>query len=395
MTLPRTIPDVGMLVLLTAGIVCADEEPTFRDRSLSTWIAVLTGDKEVKRRQGALIALEQIGPLKSDKVLPAVLAALAAGDQQDVVRESAAQTLGRIYERVSEENSAGSWDAVRDGLATALHADKSPKVREAAAAVLGRMQDAAVAAVPGLTAALKDDQQSVRAAAAEALRRIAVDKDGAKRVASALPDLQSMLKDEKADHFGRAQAALAIGQVGAPEALPAVETLRAVAGDDKAPADVRKAAAQALGRLGPEAGAAAGRLGEVLASAAPPEVRRAAVEALDQFGKAAKPALGPLKKAVSDTDQYVRVIALHALGQIGPEIGGEVKGLVAVLLPHLDDDILEVRVATIQALGAIGRDALGEDLKKVTNRLSVQADDGRAAVRAAANAALARLKSNP
>src|SRR5665213_305025 len=55
---------VSLIGLLTAGVVRADEEPTFRDRPLSTWIAVLTGDKEVKHRQGALIALEQIGPLK-------------------------------------------------------------------------------------------------------------------------------------------------------------------------------------------------------------------------------------------------------------------------------------------------------------------------------------------
>src|ERR1700722_10716075 len=89
---------VVTLALLTAGVIRADEEPTFRDRPLSTWIAVLTGDKEIKHRQGALIALEQIGPLKSDKVLPAVAAALASADQDEAVRESAAQALGRIYD---------------------------------------------------------------------------------------------------------------------------------------------------------------------------------------------------------------------------------------------------------------------------------------------------------
>ena len=44
---------VVTLAFLTAGSVRADEEPTFRDRPLSTWIAVLTGDKELKHRQGA------------------------------------------------------------------------------------------------------------------------------------------------------------------------------------------------------------------------------------------------------------------------------------------------------------------------------------------------------
>jgi HEAT repeat protein len=212
-------------------------------------------------------------------------------------------------------------------------------------------------------------------------------------VACALPELELLVKDQKADHLGRAQAALAIGQIGAPEALPAVGTLSGVAADAKAPADVRKTAVEALGRMGADAGAAAGQLGNLLASATtPPEVRRAAVEALDRFGAAAKPALPTLKKAVGDNDKFIRVIAMHALGRMGPDLGGEVKDVVVVLLPHLNDQILEVRVAAIQALGAIGREALGEDLKKVANRLSAQADDSRAAVRDAANAALARLK---
>ncbi|HEY2148077.1 MAG TPA: HEAT repeat domain-containing protein, partial [Pirellulales bacterium] len=201
-----------------------------------------------------MIALEQIGPLKSDKVLPAVTAALIAADQDEVVRESAAQTLSRMYEHVKEENAPVRWEAVRDGLAGALRTDKSPRVREAAANALGRMQSDAVKAVPILTKALKDEQPRVCAAAADALRRIAVDKEGAKEVANALPELQLLVKDEKADHLGRAKAALAIGQVGAPEALSAVGTLSGVAADDKAPADVRKAAAEALGRLGSDAG---------------------------------------------------------------------------------------------------------------------------------------------
>ena len=385
---------LGLISFLGVGVVQAEEEPTFRDRPLSTWIAVLTGDKDVKHRQGALIALEQIGPLRSDKVLPAVSAALSSAAQDEVVRQTAAQTLSRIYERIKEENAALQWDDVRESLMTALRADKSSRVREAAANALGRMEGEAAKAVPTLTTALKDEQQSVRAAAADSLRRIAVDKDGAKAVIASLPDIESFLKDEKADHLGRAQAALTIGQIGPPEGLPAVGTLSVVVSDAKAPADVRKAAAESLGRLG--AGAAAGRLGDVLSSAkAGPEVRRAAVEALDRLGVAAKPALAALKQATADEDKFIRVMAMHALGRMGPELGDEVKDVVAVLLPHLNDQILEVRVAAIQALGAIGNKALGEDLKKVLLRLSAQADDSRAAVRDAANAALARLKSNP
>ena len=359
-------------------------------------MAVLADDADIKHRQGALIALERIGPLKSSKVLPAVVAALTSPAQDEAVRESAATALGRMYDRVKEDNEFVHWDGARDGLAAAVRTDKAAQVREAAATALGRLEGDAAKAVPELKAALKDPQQGVRAAAAEALRRIAVDKDAAKEVADALPDLQRLVKDQNADPLGRAAAALAIGQVGAPEAVAAVGTLADAAADAAAPAGVRKAAAEALGRLGEDAGAAAGRLAAALSAAdAPPEVRRAAAEALDRLGPAAKPALPALKKAVDDDDKFIRVVSLHALGRLGPDLGGEVKGVVAVLLPRLDDDVVEVRVAAIQAVGAVGKDALGADLKPVADRLTQALGDSRPEVRNAAAAALARLKGNP
>ena len=386
------------VLALTAGAVRGDDEPMFRDRPLSAWIAVLTSDKEVRHRQGALIALERIGIAKSDKVLPAVNAALASAEQDDVVREAAAQALGRMFDRFRQEGGNVRWDSARDTLGTALRGDKSPPVRAAAATALGRMEDDAVKAIPDLKAALKDGQQAVRAAAADALRRIAAspDRDAPKLVADALPELEQLVKDKNADHLGRAAAALAIGQVGAPEALPAVATLGDTAADDKAPADVRKAAAEALGRLGEDAGAAAGKLAAVLTAAdAPPEVRRAAVEALDRFGPAAKPAAPALKKAASDGDKFTRVLSLHALGRLGPDLGADAKDVLAVLILRFDDDLIEVRVAAIQAVGAFGRDALGAGLNDAVARLTIAAGDSRPEVRDAATAALARLKGNP
>ena len=396
---------LGMLALgflvLTAGAARAEDEPTFRDRPLSAWIALLNTDPEVRRRQGALIALERIGPLKSKKVLPAATAALTAADQDEVVRQAAAETLGRMYDHVKEENGAVRWDAARDGLATAVRTDKAPGVRVAAAAALGHMEGDASRAIPDLAAALKDAAPAVRAAAADALRRVAVDREAAKEVADAIPDLEKLLKDGDADHAGRAAAALAIGQVGdltprPPEAVAAVGTLADAAADAKVPADVRRAAAEALGRFGEDAGPAADKLASVLAAAdAPPELRRAALGALDQLGPAAKPALPALKTAVDDDDQFIRVVALHALGRLGPDLGGETKSVAAVLLPHIDDDVVEVRVAAIQAAGAFGRDALGSNLEDAQRRLTAAAGDPRPEVRDAAAAALARLKGKP
>jgi HEAT repeat protein len=397
------------LLILSAGAARADDEPTFRDRPLSAWIAVLTSDPEVKHRQGALIALERIGAAKSNKVLPAVAAALKAADQDEVVRAAAAEAIGRMYDQYKSDGGTIKWDEARDGLAAAVRADKAPAVREAAATSLGRMEGDAAKAVPDLQKALKDDAPSVRAAAADALRRVAVDVDAAKEAAAAVPDLEQLLKDKNADHAGRAAAAAAIGQVGAPAkppekkaaeavaaALAAVGTLADTAADDMAPADVRKAAAEALGRLGEDAGAAAGKLGSVLAAAdAPLEARRAAAAALDQFGAGAKPALPALKKAVGDEDRFLRIVAMHVLGRLGPGLGDEAKGVVAVLLPRIDDDTIEVRVAAIQAVAALGRDALGKDLKDAVARLTAASGDSRKEVRDAAGAALAKLAGNP
>ena len=69
--------------------------------------------------------------------------------------------------------------------------------------------------------------------------------------------------------------------------------------------------------------------------------------------------------------------------------------MVAVLLSRIDDDVVEVRVAAVQAVGALGKDALGPDLKPVTARLTQAAGDSRPEVRDAATAALARLKGKP
>ena len=379
-----------------AAAARAEEEPTFRDRPLSAWVAVLNGDPDIKHRQGALIALERIGPVKSAKVLSAVAAALTSMDQDAVVREAAAQALGRMYDRAKEDNDAVRWEGACDGLAQALQGDKSPAVREAAATALGRMEADGAKAVPELKSTLKDSQPSVRSAAADALRRIAVDKESAKEVAAALPELEELLKDKSAEHFGRAAAALAIAQVGGADAGAAVGTLGDTAADANAPADVRKACADALGRLGENAGPAAARLGSVLSSSdAPAEVRRAAAAALDQIGPAAKPALASLKQAVGDDDKFLRVVALHALGRLGPDLGADAKGVIALLLPRIDDDVVEVRVAAIQAVSAFGKEALGADQKKVTARLTQAAGDSRAEVREAATAALARLKDNP
>jgi HEAT repeat protein len=384
-----------VLVLSTVAPARADEEPSFRGKTVTEWLDVLAKDPDARLRKGAVIALERIGPVKSSRVLPAVTGAMSDEKQEPMVREAAAAALGRIYEANKTMIQEGNlkFDAALQALAASLTGDKAAGVREAAAVSLAQLAGDARGTVEWLTKALKDEQQEVRAAAAEALRRVATEKEGVKDAIAAAPALQELLENKDNMPRVRANAAMALGQIGSPGASAAVPALAAVVAEGKAPLEVRKAAAQALGRFGKDGAAGSGELAAALKDKdADVELRRAAVEALDQFGVDAKAALAELKAAVEDKDVFVRVTAMHALGRLGPVLGDDAKGVVDLLLPRLTDGVVEVRLAAIQASGALGPDALGDDLRKVIGKLEFSADDALADVRTAATAALARLK---
>ena len=153
----------------------AQDEPTVLGKKAVEWLAMLREEKEVKRRQQALTALELIGP-KVQGVVAGVAAALKDADAG--IRKDAAQLLSRF--------GSNAKDAV-EALAAALRGDKVDGNREAAATALGRIGAAARAAVPDLAAALKDKHAATRAAAAFALGRL-----GAEAV-PALPQLREAL----------------------------------------------------------------------------------------------------------------------------------------------------------------------------------------------------------
>jgi HEAT repeat protein len=201
--------------------------------------------------------------------------------------------------------------------------DANADVRRAAAA-LGEIGYAA--AVPGLLAALDDAEARVREAAAAALREIGY--------AAAVPGLLAALGD--ADWRVRRAAAAALGQIGAPAVPGLLAALR------DADADVREAAAAALGEIG-DAAAVPGLLAAL--GDADWNVREAAAAALEQIGDAAVPGL---LAALGDADADVRRAAAAALGQIGD--AAAVPGLLAAL----GDADADVRRAAAAALGEIG-----------------------------------------
>ncbi len=401
-------PWLAALLVVLVGLASVraddDDDPVIFQKSLSAWIQVLRNSEEqtvalatgaagyqpivmqklVNRRRGALLALEAIGPVRSRHVIGTTAGALRE-DPSDRVREAAAQALGRMCVKAKEGKA--KFEAGREALAVALRRDRSARVREVCAASLGRLEADAAPALPALIAALGDEHPGTRAAAADALRRLGKD------ATDALPDLQRTVRDRNADTLTRIQVALAIGRIGGADGVPA---LQEVLGDKTSAVDLRKATADALGLLGKNAAAATATLAAALAeTGSAVELRRAAAAAIDQMGTEGRAALPALKKALKDDDRFVRCLAMHACAQLGKDLGGDTRDVVAVLLQGVNDGIGDVRLAAIEALGTLGPGTLGPDLPAVRERLTQASNDTQKAIREAALDSLKKLMPTP
>jgi HEAT repeat protein len=391
---PRPLLLLALVLVLAPGPARArEDDPKLRNRPLSEWLQMLREDPSADHRRAALLAVELIGPSKSPRVVPGIIAALR-DDGDERIREAAATALGRIAERLAARPLAekAPFTFGRDALVGALRTDKSGRVRAAAATALGKLEhsDAAVAVADlAVAAGSADTPPAARAAAIDTLRRIGGD------AAEAVPALRRALEDRSADLATRTGAALALGNVGKP-GLDALPALLAVLGDAQTPAGLTKAVADTLGRLGPDAAAAAVRLGELLsAKSSAAEMRRASAEALDSFGADGRPALPALRKALQDDDRFVRSLALHAIGQQGSVLGPDARATIKAVIACLGDRVVEVRVAAAETIAAIGAEPLGADLAIARERLREATHDGQKAVRDAAEEALKKLAPSP
>lgn len=176
-------------------------------------------------------------------------------------------------------------------------ADADPKVREQAAAALGRWGPRASEAVAPLMAALGHDDPYLRGAAAVALGRIGE---------AAVPALTQALASEHTEL--RWSAAIALGRLGAPaiQALP--ELIRLLADPSE---QVRQVAAVTLGDLGAAARAAAPALARSL-SDRDEAVRRSAVRALSRVAPGERaPSLRHEALVATLDDLVPRLLAEH------------------------------------------------------------------------------------
>jgi HEAT repeat protein len=389
MSLTRLVPALLLPALLALGSPARgqDEDPPYRGKKLSEWLEMLQNGKDVDTRRAGLIAVELIGPRKSRKVIPALTGALRTNTEPKV-RAGAALALGRIAGKARPEDDL-RLDDIRTALEAALRTDQSEPVRESAARGLGYMKGEARGSVGVLARALKDPHAGTQTAAADTLRRLGRD------AFEALAELQAVVKDPKVEVATRVHCAHALGRIGAPDAVPAVPTLKEVLADTKAPGDLRKAAAEALGELGRDASDAVPVLAAALTAAdADTSLRRECADALDRMGPEARPALAALLKALKDDDKFVRSRCLHTIGQMGKVLGTDSKAAVTAVLVCTDDNVLEVRVAAVEALGNLGPDGLGEQAKAVTDKLTEATRDSQKAVSDAAGVALKKLQGS-
>jgi HEAT repeat protein len=402
-----------------------DTDRTVRGKKASEWLQILRTDKDLRNRRTALIALEIAGP-QTRKIFDTIGAALRE-DKEVAIRQAAALTLGRLGTKALDSRARINVEAGVDALSYSVKKDKAATVREAAATSLGRMarvsREAAALlkdTAPGLAAALKDENSDVRIAAADALGALGVE------ARDAVGDLTQAVRDNKGKEGIRVRTYLvsALGRIGktASQAVNVLVDQAFEAEPANTPpevhAELRRAAVTALGLIGnPEALPPLAKILEdamtiretrikdekgerVLRQVKDLQMSRVAMTAINRFGFERKTILPTLLKGMAiEQDQFVRCQAIHAIGQLGkelgPDLGGQRKTVLPALRNGISDKISDVSLASILAFGEMGRDVLGDDLKLVRDDLQRAKRAPLREISEAASSVLKQLDAKP
>jgi HEAT repeat protein len=394
----------GLALLFLAGSARSqdDTDKVVFKKKASEWLTILRTDKQVIQRRRALIALNAAGP-HTRKVFDGLGTALRE-DTEEIVRRTAAQVIGQLGAKVQEGNEKVPLKAGVDALAFAVRKDKSPTVREAAANALGRISAAGEPmqtpptkdAVGDLAAALKDSSLDVRAAAADALGALGP------HAKEAVAELAQAVRDNKDQVRVRSYAVIALGRIGteARQAIPAlVEILnekdlpKSPAEPSRAQAELRRAAVEALGAIRhPSALDPLATFFEKRVEAKDATLAQAAISAINRFGLERRNVLPVLVKALAPgQDTEVRCQAMHAVSQLGRDLGSSRKTVITELRRGMKDKVSEVRLAAILGLGELGPEVLGDDLDAIKAELKLASRSGQKAIDEAAAAALKQL----
>jgi len=178
----------------------------------------------------------------------------------------------------------------------------------------------------------KDQLETTRLTAAEALSKLEPDKEH-------LVELVALLKDPKVEV--RRASAEALSKLG-PEVMDAFPELIAAMGDkDEAVRTALGLAIKSTGRKGVP------KLQEMLAKEKDPAAKASLILALGAMGPLAKDSLDDLTKYMSDPNEEVKKAAIASLEKIG-------KDSVPALLKLLESKEAPIRVGAILALGEAG-----------------------------------------
>jgi len=338
----RLIP-VSILIFMPMFVLAA--EPTGKEIQ-----RLIMGLDDANIRQGASIALANLG----QPAVPALRTSLASARKDR--RLWSAYTLGQI---------GPVAEAAVEALNVSL-ADTDPALRAAAAQALGKI--AAATAVDCLIKALDDENDQVRQNAVVALGQIGPAASIAtKKLIVALSDqtVRTIARDalmqmgpDAVDPLGesldddnirfdvlvvlRLIDAVNTKQKGLAQPTVAdLPSLRKVLYDANRPAEDRTAAAASLITLGDEGFAVLIQAFEVQ------EIARTATEA---FAKADSTAVPSLVKVLKHQQLDVRASAADALGHIGIAASGAVTDLIALL----GDEDRDVRYHAVRALHELG-----------------------------------------
>jgi HEAT repeat protein len=415
-------PDPGVRRAAAAALQAAPGDAA--KPAVPALIARALGDPDADVRYFAAAALQQFGPPASAAAIRAFTAALRqAAAQERVAAATALGVAGADAEAVRALIAAVKHDAgeVSRAADTALELQGYASPDELVAALgdpnphlqyelLRALWRAGRTAVPPLTRALGDDSPIVRERAAQAMAALTVDyaEIGLERVneldaAGAVDALAAALRD--ADDSVRAAAAAALPAV-APFDPQSVTALRAALQSPHLAA--QEASLLALARLGSAAGSAAPDAAAALRDESP-LVRRRAAEALAAMGLAGRSARAALRQATLDSDPDVAAAAARALASVGgdaPELtdalqhehtpllraaaaealasAGANGAAVASLIAALRDEDASVRTAAARTLGVTGGAS-----PAALPALIAALDDGEAAVRGVASDAVA------
>jgi HEAT repeat protein len=349
------------------------KEVTIFDKPVSEWIKILRTHEKPNYRQAALIALESSNTARSSG-LPAILDCIEK-DKDEKIRVLAVNLLGRLGGEVKPAIKA---------LVGALQADKSDKVREAAAAAIAanpKLCDQASDYVDALVGALKDPHPGTRVAIASALRNMG---ENAK---PGFPALLEAAANPKEHLQVRTAAVHVVSRFPKdnPKALPLLVDLSK--GSDT-PAALREAAVDGLGRSGSDAPEVSAALGITLADKSL-ELRKASATALGTLGAKAKTAWPAVKPRLSDANEPDSGVRNHLIRLTGVFAKTTDEAIPVLTAVAKDDTSTENRIAAIQELAEQGPRA-----KSAVDTLSkIASADARFAIREAAEKAVAQITS--